>query len=299
MSVARVERAGGREEHIDNRPHPPPIMHIATKVTLILGAILLVVGGVGLVGGIGSVSDAGENQTYLTKVTEGTFAPNVNESWAISVYVIHPADCDTLDLSITDSNGNNVLGTCYLYDEYGYAAGEEEYYGVIDHDTSGMVYTVESNVEVSIRGAYCDEACVDAAVGGLGAALGGFGALCCAIPLLVLGLILAFVLDDPVQNVMMPAGQMPTGQVGYQAPVMGQAPVSQSMNQVPVMGQAPVGQVLNQAPMGQPVQQGYGQQMQQPGMAQGQMSPPLTQQPQQPQQAQPAQNPWDNVQPPQ
>ena len=275
MEVRFLMWGSSRGGHLDKRLYPAQSMHIASKVTLILGAILLVVGGIGLVGGIGSAADAGEDQTYLTKVTSGTFTANVNESWGISVYAIHPADCETIDLSITDSSGNDVLGECYLWDGTSYAAGEEEYYGDIDHREAGMEYTVQSNVEVTIRGTYCDEACINAAVGGIGAALGGFGALCCAVPLLVLGLILAFVLDDPVQNVMMPAGQMPTGQVGYQAPVMGQAP------------------------MGQPVQQGYGQQMQQPGMAQGQMSPPLTQQLQQPQQAQPAQNPWDDVQPPQ
>ena len=84
-------------------------MHIASKVTLILGAIFLVIGGIGLVGGIGSVTDAGaESETYLTTATDGTFTPNVNESWIISVYVIHPADCETLELTIIDTEGNDV-----------------------------------------------------------------------------------------------------------------------------------------------------------------------------------------------
>ena len=255
-------------------------MHIASKVTLILGAILLAVGGIGLVAGIGSVSDSGElEETYLTGVTDGTFTPNVNESWTISVYVFHPVDCDTLELYITDSDGNDVIGECYIWSDEGTPENTEVHYGHIAH-TPGMQYTVESNAEVTVRGTYCDEACVEAVVGGIFGALGGFGAVCCAIPLLVLGLILAFVLDDPVQNVMMPAGQMPTGQVGYQAPVMGQPPASQNMNQVPVMGQAPVGQP-----------------MQHMGATQAQITPPLTQQPVQPNQ--PAQSPWDDVQPPQ
>ena len=255
-------------------------MHIASKVTLILGAILLAVGGIGLVAGIGSVADSGElKETYLTGVTDGTFTPNVNESWTISVYVFHPVDCETLELYITDSNGNDVIGECWIYSDESTPENTEVLYGDIAH-TPGMQYTVESNAEVTVRGTYCDEACVEAVVGGIFGALGGFGAVCCAIPLLVLGLILAFVLDDPVQNVMMPAGQMPTGQVGYQAPVMGQPPASQNMNQVPVMGQAPVGQPMQN--MGEP---------------QAQITPPLTQQPVQPNQ--PAQSPWDDVQPPQ
>ena len=247
-------------------------MHIASKVTLVLGAIFLVIGGLGLVGGIGSVADAGaESETYLTTVTDGTFTPEVNESWTISVYVIHPTDCETLELSITDTEGNDIAGECEIWTDMDMQEGQEVLYGDIWH-TPGMTYTVESNAEVTIRGEYCDEACVDAVIGGIFGALGGFGAICCAIPLLVLGLILAFVLDDPPQNVMMPVGQMQPGQVAYQAPVQ------------------------SQMPMGQTVQSGYGQPMQQ-------ITPPLTQQPQQAQPAQitppiseqPSQNPWENL----
>ncbi|MBT5121648.1 MAG: hypothetical protein HOM38_02855, partial [Euryarchaeota archaeon] len=77
----------------------------------------------------------------------------------------------------------------------------------------------------------------------------------------------------------MPTGQMLPGQAVYQAPVQTQVPVGQNL------------------------QQGYGQPMQQMGGQQPQITPPLTQQPQQAQQPQitppiseqPAQNPWDNL----
>lgn len=247
-------------------------MHIASKVTLILGAIFLVIGGIGLVGGIGSVTDAGaESETYLTTATDGTFTPNVNESWLISVYVIHPADCETLELTIIDTEGNDVAGECYIWSDMETQAGQEVHYGDIRH-TQGMTYTVESNAEVTIRGEYCDEACVEAVIGGIFGAIGGFGAMCCAVSLLVLGLVLALVLDDPPQNVVMPVGQIQPGQVAYQTPVQ------------------------SQMPMGQTIQSGYGQPVQQ-------ITPPLTQQPQQAQPAQitppiseqPSQNPWENL----
>ena len=113
-------------------------MHIASKVTLVLGAIFLVIGGLGLVGGIGSVTDAGaESKTYLTTVTDGTFTPEVNESWTISVYVTHPTDCETLELSIKDSQGNDVAGECYIWSDMDTQAGQEVHYGDISH-TPGM-----------------------------------------------------------------------------------------------------------------------------------------------------------------
>lgn len=263
-------------------------MHIASKVTLILGAILLAIGGIGLVAGIGNVADSGaETKSFASSQSSGSFSIPTNGSWTVEVYVIHPVDCDSLQLSITDSTGYEIVSDddyCILMSENegsmgSPSPGTEEYYTAFG-GASDMEYSYTSNVDLNIRGEDCDAECMEAIAGGILSTLGGFGSICCAIPLLVLGIILAFVLDDPVQNVMMPAGQMPTGQVGYQAPVMGQAPVSQNMNQVPVMGQAPVGQP-----------------MQHMGAPQAQITPPLTQQPAQP--VEPAQSPWDNIQPPQ
>ena len=225
-----------------------------------------------------------------------TFTIQENSSWAVSIYVIHPADCDTLELSIVDSDGDQVISDYCMLEvlaeedqEFYYPDGSEEFYGSLNHDIEGMEYTLESNVEVSIRGDYCDQACEEAIGGGIVAGAGGFFGFCCSVPLLVLGIILALVLDDPKQNIVMPTGQMLPGQAVYQAPVQTQVPVGQNL------------------------QQGYGQPMQQMGGQQPQITPPLTQQPQQAQQPQitppltqqaqitppiseqPAQNPWDNL----
>ena len=161
-----------------------------------------------------------------------------------------------------------------------------------------MEYTLESNVEVSIRGDYCDQACEEAIGGGIVAGAGGFFGFCCSVPLLVLGIILALVLDDPKQNIVMPTGQMLPGQAVYQAPVQTQVPVGQNLQQG--YGQ-PMQQMGGQQPQITPPLTQQPQQAQQP--QQPQITPPLTQQAQQPQQPQitppiseqPAQSPWDNV----
>ena len=260
-------------------------MHIASKITLILGALIFVgsIAGVAIAGM--ALTDAGyKEEVYVERSMGQTFTIQENKSWKVSILVIHPADCDTLELSIVDSNGEEVAPELCLLDggqgnEEFYPDGSEEEYGLLDHGVEGMEYTLESNVEVTIRGEYCDQACEEAIGGGLLAGAGGFFGFCCSVPLLVLGLILAFVLDDPKQNIVMPTGQMLPGQAVYQAPVQTQVPVNQN------------------------IQQGYGQPMQQMGAQQPQITPPLTPQAQQPQitppltqqPAQPAQSPWDNL----
>ena len=285
--------------NVDNHPSHEVTMHIASKITLILGALIFVGSIAGVVIAGMALTDADyKEEVYVDRSMSQTFTIQENTSWDVSIYVIHPADCDTLELSIVDSDGDQVKSAYCMLDggtgnEEFYPDGSEEKYGVMTHEVEGMQYTLESNVEVSIRGSYCDQACEEAIGGGLLAGAGGFFGFCCSVPLLVLGIILALVLDDPKQNIVMPTGQMLPGQAVYQAPVQTQVPVSQN------------------------IQQGYGQPMQQIGGQQPQITPPLTQQAQQPQitppltqqqpqqaqqsqitppiSEQPAQNPWDNL----
>jgi hypothetical protein len=279
-------------------------MHIASKITLILGALIFVGSIAGVVIAGMALSDAGfKEEVYVDRSMSQTFTIQENKSWDVSIYVIHPADCDTLELSIVDSDGEEVVPVLCLLDggqgnEEFYPDGSEEFYGSLNHDIEGMEYTLESNVEVSIRGDYCDQACEEAIGGGIVAGFGGFLGFCCSVPLLVLGIILALVLDDPKQNIVMPTGQMLPGQAVYQAPVQTQVPVGQNLQQG--YGQ-PMQQMGGQQPQITPPLTQQPQQAQQP--QQPQITPPLTQQAQQPQQPQitppiseqPAQNPWDNL----
>ncbi|MFL2949163.1 MAG: hypothetical protein ACJZ40_02105 [Candidatus Poseidoniaceae archaeon] len=248
-------------------------MHIASKITLILGALLFIGSGIGLAFGVGSVADSGvETQTYFES-EDGSFTiaaePTYNlDYWTISVYVVHPIDCNNLELTITDDSGNTVLTEAWFECDtmQQYYDGDREFFSYLVASDTDESYTVDSNVEVVVEGDYCDSECIEAVVGGIFGAIGGGFGICCSIPLLILGIILAFVLDDPPQAMAMPVGQMPMGQAVYQPPV-GQ-PVQQGY----------VGQPMHQAPVGQAIQPS--------AVPVTPITPPLAQQP--------TQNVWDN-----
>ena len=232
--------------------------------------------------GIGDIIDLGEENIYLDEQSSGTFTVNENESWEIEVYIIHPVDCESVDLQIVDSSGNDVAE---IYDcawethsanDDGdvYSDGSREYYATIIHVTPGMEYTLSSNVEVDVAGYYCDEACEEEAISSGIAIAGGFGGICCSVLILIVGIIMAFTLDDSKIYTTMQVGQMPVGQVAYQAPITGQPPVAQTMYQ------PPVGQAIQPAAV--PVTP---------------ITPPLTQQP--PVEQQPVQEAWWGEKPPQ
>ena len=214
-----------------------------------------------MVAGVGGAIDAYESRTYIEEQSSGTFTVNENESWEIQVYIIHPVDCESVDLTIVDSRGDDVIGfdsSCY-YEDYGgeemYEPGDRQLYADINHEMSGMEYTLSSNVDVEISGSYCDDACIDSAISGGLSALGGFMGICCSIPIIIVGVIFAFTLDDSKTSSTMQVGQMTTGNVAYQTPVSGQAmyqtPVSgQVAHQTPVSAQAPMTQTTMDVEVG-------------------------------------------------
>jgi len=260
-------------------------MHIASKITLLIGAIMLIGGVIGTIGGVAEFGDTVEGQTYIKGESSGTFTINENQSWDIAVYLIHPVDCQSVELTIVDSFGTDVIEDNWNYgcsdNEMTFEDGEMELYGYILHEKAGMEYTLNSNVDVDISGDYCDEACSNALVDGGLSVLG----ICCSIPLLIIGLILAFTLDNDKTSSTMQSVQMATGQVAYQTPVSGQVayqtPVSgQVMYQTPIAGQSPMTQTFNQTPVGQVIQPS--------AVPVTPITPPLTQQPPVEQASQPA-----------
>jgi len=269
-------------------------MHIASKVTIAIGVILLIGSAVGLGLGIGDIVGLGEESTYLDEQSSGTFTVNENESWDIVVYIIHPVDCESIDLTIVDSTGTDAIGYdgCYNDDMMTYNDGDRESYATMVHVTPGMEYTLNSNVKVDVVGSYCDDACMEEAIGGGIAIAGGFVGICCSIPIIIIGIILAFVMDDPKVNTIMPVGQMPVGQATYQAPITGQAPVAQTIHQPPVE-QAIQPVAVPVTPITPPLtQQPPVEQTPQPAeVPVTPITPPLTQQP--------VQEPWWDEKPPQ
>jgi hypothetical protein len=269
--------------HFDNRERHERIMHIASKVILIIGVIVFIGSIVSMGLGVGNIIDLGEENIYLDERSSGTFTIDDNESWDIEVYIIHPVDCESVDLTIVDSSGDDVIEYYYgcYYDEYDYSEGERELFASMSHEMSGMEYTLNSNAAVDISGTYCDETCEEEALSGGFAIAGGFGGICCSVLILILGIIMAFTLDDTKTHTVMQVGQMPVGQVAYQAPVQGQAPVAQSMYQAPVQANQPV--AVPVTPITPPlVQQPPVEQATQPASVPvTPITPPTTQQPEQ------------------
>ena len=254
-------------------------MHIASKIILLIGAIVFIVSAIGMAAGIGGAIGASESRTYLEDESSGTFTVNENESWAIDVYLIHPVDCESVEITIVDSAGSDVINDNWnygcSYNEMTFEPGERELYANLIHEKAGMEYTLNSNVDVDVTGTYCDEECIESAIGGGFTALSGFMGICCSVPILILGIILAFTLNDNKTNTMMQSGQIPGGQVTYQTPVTGQVPITQTFNQTPA------GQVIQPAAV--PITP---------------ITPPLTQQPPVEQTPQPAAVPVTPITPP-
>ncbi|NCG43310.1 MAG: hypothetical protein GWO84_07215, partial [Euryarchaeota archaeon] len=212
-------------------------MHIASKVILGIGVLMFIFSVISAGAGIGGLVSAGDDRIYLEEQSSGTFTINENESWDITVYIIHPVDCESIDLTIVDSRGDDVIEYyygCYSVDEEGeaieYVEGSRQLYASISHEMSGMEYTLSSNVGVDVSGTYCDDACMEQAIGSGFATLGGFMGICCSVVVLILGIILALTLDDK-PNVALTSGQIPGGQVTYQTPVTGQVPMTQTITQ--------------------------------------------------------------------
>ena len=251
----------------------------------------------GIGGAIGAI-DAVESRTYLEGESSGTFTVSENESWSIEVYIIHPVDCESVELTIVDSRGGDAIepnyGCSYEYYEgdYEYAEGERQLFASISHETPGMEYTLNSSVDVEISGNYCDEACIDSLVGGGLGALGGFLGICCSVVVLIVGIILGFTLDDK-PNVALSSGQIPGAQVMYQTPVTGQAPMTQTISQ-PHIGQVIQPTAVPITPITPPlVQQPPVEQVTQPAAVPvTPITPPIAQQSSVEQDTQPEQTAW-------
>ena len=230
---------------IGGRLKPPP-MHIASKITLILGALLFIGSGIGLAFGVGSVADSGvETQTYFES-EDGSFTIAAEPTYNLDYWDHFSVRDFTRSRLITTWNSPSptIRATlCSL--RHGLNAilcsnitmGIVNFFSYLVASDTDESYTVDSNVEVVVEGDYCDSECIEAVVGGIFGAIGGGFGICCSIPLLILGIILAFVLDDPPQAIAMPVGQMPMGQTVYQPPV---------------------GQPVQQGYVGQPMHQGAG-----------------------------------------
>ena len=224
-------------------------MHTATKVMLILGGVITVIGLVMYFGGAEAAEHDLENDSdFIGKSGSWDFDGG---DWYI-VYVKDNVDCDGFTASMTDSNGsstNNWDGdNLDVMDcDYVDTAGDPEGFmsiGSINADDAGT-YSMSSSSTMYISGVGEE---LGEAVGGFMAMLGGIGVICCGGFFLLLGGIFALTLKEggdtvvvvnQAQQPMMMATGMAAPQydqpVQYQAPVE-QAPAQQEYQQPPQGG---------------------------------------------------------------
>ena len=186
-------------------------MHIAGKIFLGLGALMLLAGGVMTIMGGDSLEDVGDWDVEGKSEFNGPSGEWYHSAEDIMIiYVNDNVDCESFDVTYTDesgdtgwdSDGDGVEDTPYFEkedcswaddgaDPSGYYSigsfwGDE---GTYDVDGTHGFYTVPM---FEVLGEELGEA-----AGGFFAVLGGVGIFGCGICSLVLGGILALVLKDP------------------------------------------------------------------------------------------------------
>ena len=201
-------------------------MRTAPKVTLIVGAVMLVASILAVVVGIGSTDlDFHAN-------SEEIFAGDAPTDWEgeldmFSIYLVYVEEGSNVSAEIVGGNEYNRFISCsedYTcsdshtqsgYSYIGYLSVENDGFYRVEFSGEGDVLVAESEVEV----------------GGLLAAGIGFWCGCCSVLILIVGLIMALVMKDnaPAQILVMPQGG---GQVSFAA-----QPASYTPGQPVVMNQ--------------------------------------------------------------
>lgn len=201
-------------------------MRTAPKVTLIVGAVMLVASILAVVVGIGSTDlDFHAN-------SEEIFAGDAPTDWEgeldmFSIYLVYVEEGSNVSAEIVGGNEYNRFVSCsedYTcsdshtqsgYSYIGYLSVENDGFYRVEFSGEGNVLVAESEVEV----------------GGLLAAGIGFWCGCCSVLILIVGLIMALVMKDnaPAQILVMPQGG---GQVSFAA-----QPASYTPGQPVVMNQ--------------------------------------------------------------
>ena len=201
-------------------------MRTAPKVTLIVGAVMLVASILAVVVGVGSTDlDFHAN-------SEEIFAGDAPTDWEgeldmFSIYLVYVEEGSNVSAEIVGGNEYNRFVSCsedYTcsdthtqsgYSYIGYLSVENDGFYRVEFSGEGDVLVAESEVEV----------------GGLLAAGIGFWCGCCSVLILIVGLIMALVMKDnaPAQILVMPQGG---GQVSFAA-----QPASYTPGQPVVMNQ--------------------------------------------------------------
>ncbi|MGY8728935.1 MAG: hypothetical protein ACKVKS_06900 [Candidatus Poseidoniales archaeon] len=211
-------------------------MHTASKVMLILGAVITVAGIVMFAVGSSAVAwDPIGDAEWEGK--SGTF--NDDATLVYSVYS-EASSCDSITYTILDGDNSAAVNQEYDCDDSTQSADGYIYLGSL---WSVGPYTIDSTETVYISDSFGD---IEEAAGGFLAVLGSFGVLCCGGFFLLLGGIFALTLKDPA--VVMVAGGVPQQMMGAQQYAQ---PMQMQQQVAPVQQQAaPVQQQYQQPPQG-------------------------------------------------
>ena len=186
-------------------------MHVAGKVFLGLGVVMLLVGGIMTVMGGDSLEDVGDWDPVEMSDYSGAAGSSEYTFGGEDMLVMVRDDvrCDELYFSMTNDTGeNHVRVECEDDGEkpWGHEDDPEGWYhfatiSMWEYDTG--TYTIESNEDFELVPMWSvfGEVVEDAAGGILGI-LGGIGLAGCGICSLLLGGVLALVLKDPQPPVM-------------------------------------------------------------------------------------------------
>jgi len=186
-------------------------MHVAGKVFLGLGVVMLLVGGIMTVMGGDSLEDVGDWDPVEMSDYSGAAGSSEYTFGGEDMLVMVRDDvrCDELVFSMTNDTGeNHVRVECEDDGEkpWGHEDDPEGWYhfatiSMWEYDTGA--YTIESNEDFELVPMWSvfGEVVEDAAGGILGI-LGGIGLAGCGICSLLLGGVLALVLKDPQPPVM-------------------------------------------------------------------------------------------------
>ena len=188
-------------------------MHVAGKVFLGLGAVLIVLGLVMAGGGRDSLGDAGDwdpEEKSEFSGTTGDSSYTYPGGMDKIVMVRDNVRCDEFTISMTNQTGeNHVKVDCEDDGEkpWGWEDDPPGWYHMAtfgEWDYSGGEYTIDANEDYEIVDAW--EILLEEggeAVGGIMGILGGVGLSGCGVCSLLLGGILAIALNDPKEATQM------------------------------------------------------------------------------------------------
>ena len=219
-------------------------MHTATKVMLILGGLITVIGLVMFFGGAAAAEfDPIGDSEWDGK--SGTFNGE-NDKWYGAYAEV--SSCDDIEYNITDSDGDSVASSDD--DEWGWGsdcddstAANDGYVTLGSWDSSyyPAPYSVSSTETVYIADVGEE---VGEAVGGAMAWLFSWGVMCCGGFFLLLGGIFALTLKEGGDTVVV------VNQGGMQQPIMMATGMAAPQYDQPAQYQAPVQQEYQQPPQG-------------------------------------------------